>query len=99
MSADLAFINANIKTINPHMPTAQAITITKNRITKVGTNQEIEALIGENTVVLDLEGKTILPGLNRHSHSCCRLRAMPHVAGLNRGKIIAELQVDAKRES
>jgi predicted amidohydrolase YtcJ len=69
LSADLALINTNIKTMNPKQPTAQAVAITKNRITKVGTNQQIRKLIGENTRVLDLKGKTVLPGLiDTHIH-------------------------------
>ena len=69
LSANLAIINANIKTMNPNQPTAQALAITKNRITKVGSNQDIEPLIGESTTVMDLEGKTVLPGLiDTHIH-------------------------------
>ncbi len=69
MSATLAIISTNIKTMNPNQPTAQAIAITGNRIVKVGTDEEIEPLIGENTVVMDLEGKTVLPGLiDTHIH-------------------------------
>ena len=42
--ADLAIINANIKTMNPKQPTAQAVAISRNKIIKVGSNQEIQAL-------------------------------------------------------
>ncbi len=69
MSADLALINTNIKTMNPKQPTAQALAITKNKIIKVGTNKQISKLIGENTKVLNFDGKTIIPGLiDTHIH-------------------------------
>lgn len=69
MSADLALINANIKTMNPEQPTAQALAITKNKIVKVGTNKQISKLIGENTKVLNFDGKTVIPGLiDTHIH-------------------------------
>ncbi|MGA2386517.1 MAG: amidohydrolase [Candidatus Bathyarchaeia archaeon] len=69
MSADLALINANVRTMNPRKPDAQAVAIKKNRIVKVGTNQEITALIGKGTRVISLNGKTVIPGLiDTHIH-------------------------------
>lgn len=69
MSADLALINTNIKTMNPSQPTAQALAITKNKIVKVGTNKQIVQLISEKTKVLSFDGKTVVPGLiDTHIH-------------------------------
>jgi len=69
MKADLALINANVMTMNPLQPFAQAVTIKKNRILKVGTNQEIKNLIGKHTKVINLDGKTLVPGLiDTHIH-------------------------------
>ena len=69
MSADLAFINANVRTMNPRQPVAQAVAIRKNKIVKVGTNQEINQLIGKGTKVISLDGKTVVPGLiDTHIH-------------------------------
>jgi hypothetical protein len=49
--------------MNPNQPTAQAVAIINNKITKVGTNQQIQPLIGDKTMLLNLEGKTVVPGL------------------------------------
>lgn len=69
MAADLAFINANVITMNPAQPKAEAIAIKEGRITKVGTNQQIKQLTDENTEIRDLLGKTIVPGLiDTHIH-------------------------------
>jgi predicted amidohydrolase YtcJ len=69
LSADLALINANIRTMNPNQPTAQALAINKNKIVKVGTNKQIGQLINEKTKVLNFEGKTVVPGLiDTHIH-------------------------------
>jgi predicted amidohydrolase YtcJ len=55
--------------MNPRQPVAQAIAIRKNKIVKVGTNQEINQLIGNGTKVISLEGKTVVPGLiDTHIH-------------------------------
>ena len=69
LSADLALINANVRTMNPSQPVAEAVAISKNKIAKVGTNQEINQLIGKDTRVISLNGKTVLPGLiDTHIH-------------------------------
>jgi predicted amidohydrolase YtcJ len=69
LSADLALVNANVHTMNPNQPTAQAVAITKNKIVKVGTNKQIKQLISKNTKVISLDGKTVLPGLiDTHIH-------------------------------
>ncbi len=69
MTADLALVNANVLTMNPANPHAEAIAIKNDRIVKVGKNTEINPLIGENTNALDLQGKTVLPGfIDTHIH-------------------------------
>ncbi len=69
LSADLALINANVRTMNPRQPVAQAVAIRKNRIIKVGTNQEINQLSVKGTRIISLDGKTVVPGLiDTHIH-------------------------------
>jgi predicted amidohydrolase YtcJ len=69
-SPDLVIVNARIYTVNPVMPTAEAVAITAGKFTAVGTNREIRALTGAKTRVLDAAGKTIIPGLqDNHLHS------------------------------
>jgi predicted amidohydrolase YtcJ len=69
LPADLALINANVRTMNPYQPVAQAIAVKKNQIILVGTNQEINSVIGKKTKVISLKGKTVTPGLiDTHIH-------------------------------
>jgi predicted amidohydrolase YtcJ len=69
LMADLVLTNANIITINPKMPTAQGIAIKRGKILKVDTYKEIKQFIGLDTKVLNLYGKTVLPGLiDTHVH-------------------------------
>ncbi len=67
--ADLVLLEGNIITMNPNMPTAQAIAVKGNRISHVGTNQEVNQYIGEKTQIIHLNGKTVLPGfIDTHIH-------------------------------
>jgi predicted amidohydrolase YtcJ len=92
LSADLALINANIRTMNPNQPTAQALAINKNKIVKVGTNKQIGQLINEKTKVLNFEGKTVVPGLiDTHIHVADFGRCLMWL-DLTRVQSIGELQ-------
>jgi predicted amidohydrolase YtcJ len=69
LSADLALVNTNVRTMNPRQPVAQAVAIRKGRILKVGTKQEINTLIDKNTRIISLDGRTVVPGLiDTHVH-------------------------------
>ncbi|HEV7644162.1 MAG TPA: amidohydrolase [Pyrinomonadaceae bacterium] len=69
LSADLIIVNANIQTMDPIVPKAQAIAVMGNRIVAVGTNAEINALADARTKVIDAGGKLVMPGFNdAHLH-------------------------------
>ena len=68
-SADLVLINGNVWTVDDAKPTAQAVAVRFDRITAVGTNDEIRKLIGTGTKVIDLKGRLLLPGfIDDHTH-------------------------------
>ena len=47
----------------------EAVAISGDKIAKVGSNQEMEAWQGEHTQVIDLGGRTVVPGFNdTHTH-------------------------------
>jgi predicted amidohydrolase YtcJ len=57
-------------TVDARFSTAQALAIRGNRIVAVGENDEIRLLLGGDTEVVDLKGRTVLPGINDcHSHT------------------------------
>ena len=67
--ADLVLFNGDIITMNSKMPSAQAIAVKGDRISYVGSNQEIKQYIDEKTQVIDLGGKTVMPGfIDTHTH-------------------------------
>src|SRR6476619_4476803 len=68
-SADLVFKNGNVYTANDRSPNAQAIAVKADRIVYVGTNAGVEKYVGTSTRVVDLQGKTVLPGFaDAHQH-------------------------------
>lgn len=67
--ADTIVINGDIWTVNPAQPWAEAIAIKSDRIMAVGTNEEIGALVGKETRVLDARGHFVMPGfIEGHGH-------------------------------
>ena len=66
---DIAFKNGSVITVNAADEIAQAVGVKGNRIVFVGTNEDIDKLIDEKTVVYDLKGRTLMPGINdSHYH-------------------------------
>lgn len=70
---ETSYINGNIYTSYAARPRAEALAVTGDRITAVGSNAEIRRLAGPDSKAIDLGGKTVLPGL---------IDAHCHVAGL-----------------
>ena len=67
--ADSVFINGIVYTVDETNPKAEAVAVKDGLILAVGTTAEIQEYIGENTEVIDLEGKTMTPGfIESHAH-------------------------------
>jgi len=65
----IAFLNGRVVTVNHNDQIAEAVLVTDKTITAVGTTDEIRASINDNTVVVDLAGRTLLPGfVDAHNH-------------------------------
>jgi predicted amidohydrolase YtcJ len=67
-AADLVFKNGNIYTVNDARPKAEAVAIKGDRIIFVGSNGEAQKYVGRNTRVIDLAGRTMLPGMTDAHH-------------------------------
>ncbi|HZE72090.1 MAG TPA: amidohydrolase [Pyrinomonadaceae bacterium] len=69
LEADLIIVNANIHTMEPSQPLAQAVAILGNRIVAVGSDKDIMKLSGPRTRTIDARKQLILPGFNdAHVH-------------------------------
>ena len=67
--ADLVLVNGKIRTVNDKQPEVEAVAVLGNRIAAVGSTEEIRKWVGENTKVIDLQGKRVTPGFNdSHAH-------------------------------
>jgi predicted amidohydrolase YtcJ len=66
---DAAYVNGKIITVDPKFTIAQAIGVADGRIVAVGSTSDVRALAGPQTQVLDLRGRTVLPGFyDAHVH-------------------------------
>ncbi len=68
-AADVIFYNGTILTMDADLRRAQAIAIRERTIAAIGIDQEIMALQGEDTKMIDLGGLTLMPGfVDAHTH-------------------------------
>jgi predicted amidohydrolase YtcJ len=67
---DTIYRNATIITIDDARPQAEAVAVRSGRIVAVGSDAEVMASAGAATRVVDLQGKTMLPGfVDSHGHA------------------------------
>ncbi len=67
--ADIVIVNAAVRTMDSARPAATALAIAGNTIIFVGTDGGAGAFAGERTEVIDLAGRTVIPGfIESHGH-------------------------------
>lgn len=67
---DTIYVNAKVVTVDQSFSYAQAVAVTGDKFTAVGTSDAIRKLAGPNTKVVNLGGRTVVPGLtDNHLHS------------------------------
>jgi predicted amidohydrolase YtcJ len=67
---DLVLHTGKVLTVDRAFTVAEAVAVTGERITAVGTSARIRALAGADTRQIDLGGRTLVPGLmDNHLHS------------------------------
>lgn len=68
-SADLVVTNAKLLTVDKDFSIKQAVAVKGDKIIAVGSTKAIRKYVGKKTKVIDLKGKTMLPGINdSHAH-------------------------------
>ncbi len=80
--ADLVIHNGNIYTVDEYNPTVEMVAVQGDKIVAVGSATDKDRWIGEKTQVLDLQGKTMTPGL---------IESHGHIMGLGYSKMRLDL--------
>ena len=69
-AADTILVDGKIVTVDRQGSTRNALAIRDGRIAAVGTDAEIRRLAGPRTRVIDVQGRTVIPGLiDSHMHA------------------------------
>lgn len=69
-SPDSILIHGKIATVDAQFSVREALAIRDGKILAAGTSAEIQKLAGRNTRVIDLQGRTVIPGLiDSHMHA------------------------------
>ena len=67
--ADIIITNGKISTLDDKASEVQAVAVVGNKIQQTGTNDEILALKGDHTLLIDARGNRVIPGLfDSHLH-------------------------------
>jgi predicted amidohydrolase YtcJ len=67
--ADTVYTNGKIYTVNEAQPWAEAVAIKDGKFLAVGSVADMDEVTGDSTIVIDLEGKFVMPGVfDLHAH-------------------------------
>jgi predicted amidohydrolase YtcJ len=68
-SADMVIMNGTVATVDENFSIREAVAVRDGKIVYVGRNRIAKRFINDSTVVIDVEGKLVLPGLiDAHGH-------------------------------
>jgi len=68
-TADLVLINGNVITVDSKNTIVEAIAVSEDSIMAIGSKEEVSIFINDSTTVIDLKGKTAIPGfIDSHAH-------------------------------
>ncbi len=99
---DMVLVNGKVLTVDQSFSVVQAVAVREGRIVATGSSVEIGRLAGSGTKVVDLKGRTVIPGLiDNHSHA---IRAAEHwvrearIDGVTSRKLALEIIAAKARE-
>ena len=66
---DLVMLGGKILAMDGRDSTAEALAVRDGKLTAIGSSEDVRRLIGENTRVVHLQGRTVTPGfIDPHNH-------------------------------
>jgi predicted amidohydrolase YtcJ len=87
---DLVLVNGKVLTLDDRSTVTEAVAVADGKIIATGTSASIKALAGARTRVLDVSGKTVIPGLiDTHAHFKAAGLG-DYVVSLGRAKTVAD---------
>ncbi len=97
LSPDTVLVDGKIAVVDDAFTVVEALAIRDGRVAAAGTTKEIEALRGDRTRVIDLKGRTVLPGFyDSHLH----VRAdPPRSVDLGGARSIEDIQEKIRRKA
>ena len=99
-AADTVYLNGNMYTVDDKQPAATAVAISGQKLVYVGKDKGAQAFVGKKTKIIDLKGKTVLPGLiEGHLHYTGEGQKMlqVHVFWSPKAEIIAKVKAEAEK--
>src|SRR5438128_10146220 len=65
----LILLGGRVVTLDPALRVTEAVAIADDRIAEVGASADVRRLAGADTRLVDLQGRTVVPGLvDAHAH-------------------------------
>lgn len=80
--ADLVLVNGTVLTLDDGTPRAEGLAIRDGRVVALGSSREMRDFVGAETELVDLDGRTALPGL---------IEGHGHFLGLGQSRMILDL--------
>jgi len=69
-NADTILVNGKILTVDPQFSIREAVAVRDGKLTAAGSNAEVRRQAGSHTRVIDLQGRTVIPGfIDSHIHA------------------------------
>ena len=69
-SADTVLFNGKIVTVDPRFSIQEALAVRDGRIVAIGSSADVRKLAGRDSRTVDLQGRTVIPGLiDSHMHA------------------------------
>lgn len=103
MKNHIAFVNGRIYTMDPANHVQEALEVRDGKICRTGSSSELLADLPAGTEVVDLEGRTVLPGLcDCHAHLIMLFQDDAydiHAAGKSKEELLAEVADLAKKRA
>ena len=100
LAPDAVYYNGKIATVNAKFEMVQAVAVSGGRIVALGSNEDMQALASEDTRLVNLQGKTVLPGFyDNHVHLNMGSAPDPHALDLWEATSLDEVLAAIRRKT